>query len=551
MRTCNCEIQTQVAKTKHTCHRHRLRPIHIHAALWHLHSSGWNTKARKNRAKALHNNTGGGGSAFKYQRLSTPSKVATGAKAQFWEDSNNSGDQVYNNSGASECSSKGGVEYSRPGGSLDRKAAVGTGVTQRSSDISTSEGQWKKHVLIVGVGMLLCNLDRVAMAILAMPLLQEFNISLTAMGVLQSSFLWGYLVAQLPAGILSDRYGGTRTMIWGLTIWSLATCATAFAKFSSKPLLVLTASRVLMGLGSAVALPAVAATVAREVPSDKRARCTTLSYSLFNIGTVMSNLCTPFVSESIGWHWAFILYGLIGLGWVVIAKNLLDRREKDSESEIGSQESSTLNSISLKKLFSGKLFQQLSVLMFTHSTIGVGYFTLQSWIPTFMSNDLGIISLKAVGLWTALVWLATALNTAFLGVLADKLLAYMPFWKVRKLAMNVSTVFPALCFLLISVSQSAAFSVVCILLGLVAWSFDYAGFHPYIVDVCGPYSGTVLSITNSSGIIAGIVGNILTGYLVSCSGNFNLVFRYLAAVNILSCILWNIYMKGDKIDLSE
>lgn len=79
-------------------------------------------------------------------------------------------------------------------------------------------------------------------------------------------------------------------MLVGLLVWSLATCGTALAKFSANPLSIAIASRVLMGLGSSVALPAVAATVASNVPSDQKARATTLSYALFNIGNVVVSL---------------------------------------------------------------------------------------------------------------------------------------------------------------------------------------------------------------------------------------------------------------------
>lgn len=416
---------------------------------------------------------------------------------------------------------------------------------------------WHLEIFIVGTCMLLCNLDRVAMGILAVPLLKEFSISLTEMGVLQSSYLWGYLIGQLPAGLASDKYGGTKVMLGGLVLWSFATCGTALAKFSSVPLTVAIASRVLMGLGSSVALPAVASTVAREVPAESKARSTTISYALFNIGNVLGNLCTPYVSEYVGWHWSFMLYGAVGLVWAVVASYLLklskSNRNVASQPQVQVQVQVEKNKKTprvniLKVMFKKKFLVQLFILMYCHSTIGLGYFTLQSWIPTFMANDLGITSLKVAGLCTALVWLATSFNTAFVGVIADKLLKKMPTWKVRRAAMTISTVVPSLCFLILSTTRNPLVGICCILVGLVCWSFDYAGFHPYIVEVSGKYSGTILSLTNSAGVIAGIVGNITTGYLVGLEGNFNAVFRILSGVYLLSCVLWNLFMKGEKLD---
>jgi len=199
-------------------------------------------------------------------------------------------------------------------------------------------------------------------------------------------------------------------------------------------------------------------------------------------------------------------------------------------------------------LLKRKVMLQVLILAYCHSTIGLGYFTLQSWIPVFMAKDLGIASLKVAGLCTAVVWLATSFNTAFVGVIADKLLSKMEFWKVRKVAMTVSTIIPAGCFFVLSTTQNPMVGIFCILIGLVSWSFDYAGFHPYIVEVSGEYSGTILSFTNSAGVIAGIAGNIATGYLVGLEGNFTSVFRILSGVYLVSCILWNIFMKGEKLE---
>ena len=458
----------------------------------------------------------------------------------------------------------------------------------RSLGAGSGRGAWQVQILIVGTCMLLCNLDRVAMGILAVPLIQEFSLSMTQLGVLQSSYLWGYLIGQLPAGLASDRYGGVPVMLVGLLVWSLATCGTALAKFSANPLSIAIASRVLMGLGSSVALPAVAATVASNVPSDQKARATTLSYALFNIGNVVvsllssplfffvppptpsdlltrafcssithaqqANLCTPYVSEYLGWHWSFAIYGSLGVLWAALSWYLYKKsRFSIAASKVtrnleardkGDRPKPSVFQLLLKR----KVMLQVLILAYCHSTIGLGYFTLQSWIPVFMAKDLGIASLKVAGLCTAVVWLATSFNTAFVGVIADKLLSKMEFWKVRKVAMTVSTIIPAGCFFVLSTTQNPMVGIFCILIGLVSWSFDYAGFHPYIVEVSGEYSGTILSFTNSAGVIAGIAGNIATGYLVGLEGNFTSVFRILSGVYLVSCILWNIFMKGEKLE---
>ena len=69
--------------------------------------------------------------------------------------------------------------------------------------------------------------------------------------------------------------------------------------------------------------------------------------------------------------------------------------------------------------------------------------------------------------------------------------------------------------------------------------------------MCGDNSGFVLALTNSFGIVAGIVGNIGTGFLVAMTGNFSVVFRLLAVMYLSSGVMWNLFVKGQKLELGE
>ena len=159
----------------------------------------------------------------------------------------------------------------------------------RSLGAGSGRGAWQVQILIVGTCMLLCNLDRVAMGILAVPLIQEFSLSMTQLGVLQSSYLWGYLIGQLPAGLASDRYGGVPVMLVGLLVWSLATCGTALAKFSANPLSMVAGMAALNALDQAAfdrleALGnAVRARLAAAIEATNAPFCVTGAASLFRI----------------------------------------------------------------------------------------------------------------------------------------------------------------------------------------------------------------------------------------------------------------------------
>ncbi|KAJ6905016.1 anion transporter 4 [Populus alba x Populus x berolinensis] len=74
-------------------------------------------------------------------------------------------------------------------------------------------------------------------------------------GIVQSSFLRGYLITPVAVGTRVDYYGGEVVMGWGVALWSLATFLTPWAADTS--LWALLATRAMLGIAEGVALPCV------------------------------------------------------------------------------------------------------------------------------------------------------------------------------------------------------------------------------------------------------------------------------------------------------
>lgn len=87
-----------------------------------------------------------------------------------------------------------------------------------------TSARWKQRFTIVGlcaVAFLLCNLDRVNMSIAILPMAEQFQWDSRTMGLVQSSFFWGYLLTQIIGGVLADRIGGKTVLGIGVLWWSL------------------------------------------------------------------------------------------------------------------------------------------------------------------------------------------------------------------------------------------------------------------------------------------------------------------------------------------
>ncbi|KAK8452930.1 hypothetical protein SEVIR_5G198900v4 [Setaria viridis] len=102
-------------------------------------------------------------------------------------------------------------------------------------------------VLLCFFAFLLCNMDRVNMSIAILPMSSEFNWNPATVGLIQSSFFWGYLLTQILGGIWADRFGGKVVLGFGVVWWSLATILTPIAAKIGLPCLLTV--RAFMGIG--------------------------------------------------------------------------------------------------------------------------------------------------------------------------------------------------------------------------------------------------------------------------------------------------------------
>lgn len=96
-------------------------------------------------------------------------------------------------------------------------------------------------------------------------------------------------------------------------------------------------------------------------------------------------------------------------------------------------------------------------------------------------------------------------------------------------------------------AHAAIYAIVALIMSMGFQAFSYGGFHAYVQDVAGPSgkAGLLLSITNSGGVLFGVVGNLLTGWLVQTTGSFSSVFLIAAALYVSSCIIW-VYVMDEE-----
>src|SRR4051794_18292501 len=84
---------------------------------------------------------------------------------------------------------------------------------------------WQRFVMLALITSVLAlsTADRATLAVAGPGMGKELNLSSVEMGWLFGVFAWAYMIWQLPAGKLVDRFGTRNTVFASIVLWSLVT----------------------------------------------------------------------------------------------------------------------------------------------------------------------------------------------------------------------------------------------------------------------------------------------------------------------------------------
>ena len=372
--------------------------------------------------------------------------------------------------------------------------------------------------------------DRVALSVAIKPIASEFGLSPVQMGYLLSSFLWMYLICLLPVGLLVDRFGGKVVNAAGIGIWSMATVLTGFTTgFAS-----MAATRIVMGMGESTSWPASNRVIREWFPASERGLANAIFGAGAAAGPAVGAVLVSAVVQWSGWRTGFFVAGAIGFIWLVawlLAFNKPERvgwlRDPERRRILSERDGHTGPAISMPASPLWHLLTLRSVwgLFLTQGCEVYGGYMLLTWLPGYMQTAKGL-SIMNSGLLTAIPFGTAMVMTVVLGRLSDRLLSHDAVHAGRRRSMLAVMMISAASILLIPLIDNL-WAIVAILAfarstGAAASALNFA----LVTDlVRNPADiGKVTSITVLGGNSFGMLGPIVTGYVVGLTGSFNGTF---------------------------
>lgn len=419
----------------------------------------------------------------------------------------------------------------------------------------TDTGWQRRHtvVLLCFLSTFICYIDRVNISVTIIPMAKEFGWSDTQRGLVLSSFFAGYLVTQVLGGWLAQKLGGKAVLGFGVLWWSAFTFITPLSAFTSFPVLI--AARIAMGLGEGVAFPSVYHMFGRWVPARERSRAASFNLAAIPAGTLTAIIVTPFLAVKFGWPSVFYVFGAAGVIWFAFWWFLVSDEPSD-DARMGAAERGMFRdekdkgkpddaeSIPWRMLLTQKPVLAIFVAHFCNNW---GLYVLLSWLPSYFASELGI-SLRSVWIYVAPPWIASFLLGNMVGVLADRLIAKgWSVTRVRRFMQIIGSGAPAIGLIMLASVKDAHTAVIILTVSFGLSSFSFAGFASNHLDIAPRHAGILFGISNTFGTIPGIIGVILTGYLVDVTGTFAAAFYVTAAVYVIGLVVWQLFSTGERI----
>lgn len=166
---------------------------------------------------------------------------------------------------------------------------------------------------------------RTSFGVASVQAIEQYQINATQLAVFAALQLGTYALAQIPVGLMVDRYGARKLLIAGALVMGIGQVILAFG--SSYP--VALGARMLVGAGDATAFASLMRLIPAWVPLRIAPMISQLSGALGQFGQFLS--AVPFLAllHASSWTTAFLSLGAMGLLLALIAAVLI----KDSPNE--------------------------------------------------------------------------------------------------------------------------------------------------------------------------------------------------------------------------
>ena len=370
-------------------------------------------------------------------------------------------------------------------------------------------------------------LDRINISVAGSSIMQDLRLSPSQWGWVQSAFILSYGLMQIPMGALGDRFGHRKILSLIVLWWSLFTAFTGLAGGLASLLVI----RFMFGIGEAGSSPCSTGVISRWFEKHEVGKAQGYVWAASRLGGAL----TPFVvipmMAWVGWRAAFYLLGALGIVWALVWY-LFYRDPVSKRTQSAAVKSD--HHLPWGKILHNRQFWTICLMYFFYA---FGSWFFFSWFPTFMELGRGFEK-SELTYAVAVPFIMSMIGNISGGYLTDRLTEKYGIKIGRKALGTSSLAISAVCMFLAAFipGKMAVFVFLSLCFGVFDLMLPSA--WALCIDLGKQHAGTISGAMNTAGNIGGFCCGILFGELVQSSGNYNLPLYMIAAMLIISAVLF-------------
>jgi ACS family glucarate transporter-like MFS transporter len=391
--------------------------------------------------------------------------------------------------------------------------------------------RWTIFLYLFGFAML-SYLQRTSLGVAAQNIMPELHVSQVQIGWLNAAFATCYAVAQLPGGVLGQRYGARITYTFVGLVGLLATVATPLAPvvFTGTALFVaLLAAQGLLGLSQGPVFPMVAAVLQTWFPQRQWAIANGVNSLGMNIGGALTAPLIVVLTAHFDWQGALLWIALpavmLTASWAWYGRDTPKQHARVKPDELAELDASDLERpapMTLTRLRCIVAQRDVQLLTFSYFCMCYVFYLLGTWSFLYLVQRRNFTGFES-GVAGMLPWIGAGIGAGVGGYLSDGMAQRIGYrWGYRLVPM-ISLPLAGI-LLLVAITVAAPYAAV---LALMATFFmvelTEGAYWAATMRVARADTGAATGVMNTGGNAAGIVSAPIIGAL-SGAGHWNATF---------------------------
>lgn len=397
---------------------------------------------------------------------------------------------------------------------------------------------WTKAVTLFFLGWIFIYATRNILSASMSTIQLEFGLTQSQLGLINSVFFFTYTFAQIPCGMIGDKFGLKKILIIGFLLFGIFTGLTGLATSFAMLMLM----RAFVGIGQGTYYGPQYALSSNAIPLKNRGFGSAIINSGMAFGISLGLIGAGFIMNTLGLNWRYSFYifaiptVLIGVLYQFVLREHPPADEVDPAAMQQAQAQAAAGTAGKGKGLSRNI---IAIYAMVFCSL-FGFFVIQTWLPYFLETERGIAR-GQVGFISSLVAWTSIPGALVFSRFSDKL-------KRRKVFIILQVIVALVAIMGCVFFQNFGMMIACLAIyGLTG----KLALDPILVasvadNAPAANRGTIFSIYNFVGMSASILAPYVAGFISDTTGSLASAF-YLSGSLLLVGLIAILFLFKDTL----